>query len=103
MPLLLDWRDRLRQDGVALDVVFLSLDEEADELAKFLAAHPEVARLPRCAPPAQATQEMGQFLLFDAAAQIPVHVLAAPDGRIRCIHNGSLNEADYATVAAWLR
>jgi len=104
MPLLLDWRDRLRQDGVALDVWFLSLDEEADELAKFLAGHPEVAPAPslRASSPGD-FKKWASTYLFDAAAQIPVHVLAAPDGRIRCIHNGSLNEADYATVAAWLR
>jgi len=46
MPVLLGWRDRLKQDGVALDVWFLSLDEDADELAKFLAAHPDIAPPP---------------------------------------------------------
>jgi thiol-disulfide isomerase/thioredoxin len=104
MSVLLDWRDRLRQGGVALDLWFLSLDEDAAELAKFLAAHPEVAPAPslRVSSPGD-FKKWASTYLFDAAAQIPVHLLAAPDGRIRCIHNGSISEADYATVAAWLR
>jgi len=103
MPVLLDWRDRLKQDGVAIDVWFLSLDEDADELARFLAAHPAVAPAPslRISSPADFKGWASAFL-FDAAAPIPIHVLAAPDGRVRCIHNGSLNEGDYPTVAAWL-
>lgn len=104
MPILLDWRDRLGQAGVALDVWFLSLDDDAAELAKLLAAHPEVAPAPslRVSSPGDFAKWAGTYL-FDAAAPIPVHVLTAPDGRIRCIHNGSINEADYANVAAWLR
>ena len=104
MPVLLGWRDRLRQEGVALDVWFLSLDEDAAELATFLAAHPEVAPAPslRVSSP-DGFKKWASTYLFDAAAQIPVHLLAAPGGRIRCIHNGSLNEADYPTLAAWLR
>jgi thiol-disulfide isomerase/thioredoxin len=104
MPILLRWRDRLKQDGVALDLWFLSLDEDADELAKFLAAHPEAAPAPSLR-----VSSLGEFkrwaeaFLFDADAPIPLHLLAAPDGRVRCIHNGSINEGDYATLAAWLR
>jgi thiol-disulfide isomerase/thioredoxin len=104
MPVILDWRDRLKQDGVALDLWFLSLDEDAGELTKFLAAHPEVAPAPslRISSPGDFKGWAGAYL-FDAAAPIPVHLLAAPDGRVRCIHNGSINESDYPALAAWLR
>ena len=104
MPVLLDWRDRLRQDGVALDVWFLSLDEDAAELAKFLAAHPEVAPAPslRVSSPSEFNSWAKDYKI-DASTPIPLHVLVAPDGRVRCIRNGSLNESDYATVAARLR
>jgi thiol-disulfide isomerase/thioredoxin len=104
MPLLLAWRDRLRQEGVALDLWFLSLDEDAAELATFLVAHPEMAPAPslRASSPADYRAWASKYMI-DASMPIPLHLLAAPDGRARCLHNGSLNEADYATLATWLR
>jgi thiol-disulfide isomerase/thioredoxin len=104
MAVLLSWRDRLRQDGVALDLWFLSLDEDADELAKFLAAHPEVAPAPslRASSPADFRAWVKNYTI-DASMPIPIHLLAAPDGRVRCVRNGSLDEGDYSTVAALLR
>ena len=67
MPVILDWRDRLKQDGVALDLWFLSLDEDAGELTKFLAAHPEVAPAPslRISSPGDFKGWAGAYL-FDA-------------------------------------
>ena len=104
MAVLLSWRDRLRQNGVALDLWFLSLDEDADELAKFLAAHPEVAPAPslRASSPADFRAWVKNYTM-DASMPIPIHILAAPDGRVRCIRNGSLDEGDYPAVAALLR
>jgi thiol-disulfide isomerase/thioredoxin len=104
MPVLRGWRDRLKQDGVALDVWFLSVDEDADELAKFLAAHAEVAPAPSLH-----ASDLANFrawlksYTFDASMPIPIHLLAAPDGRVRCVRNGSLDDADYPAVAALLR
>jgi hypothetical protein len=104
MPVLLGWRDRLKQDGVALDVWFLSLDEDADELAKFLAAHPQVAPAPSLRASGVADfRAWVKNYTFDASMPIPIHILAAPDGRVRCIRNGSLDEGDYPKVAALLR
>lgn len=104
MPVLFAWRDRLKQDGVALDLWFLSLDEDAAELAKFLAAHPEVAPAPslRASSPGE-FEAWAKRYLKDPSAPIPIHLLAAPDGSVRCIRAGSLDEADYSTVAALLR
>jgi len=103
MPVLVSWRDRLRQDGVAVDLWFLSLDEDPAELATFLAAHPEFAPAPslRATSPAE-LRAWAKNYSIDASAPIPIHLLAAPDGRVRCIHNGTLNEGDYPTVTAWL-
>jgi hypothetical protein len=104
MPVLLGWRDRLRRDGAALDLWFLSLDEDAAEMAKFLAAHPEAAPAPslRVSSPGD-FETWAKRYLKDPSTPIPIHLLAAPDGGVRCIRTGSLDEGDYATVAAMLR
>jgi thiol-disulfide isomerase/thioredoxin len=104
MPLLLGWRDRLKQDGVSLDLWFLSVDEEADDLAKFLAAHPDIAPAPslRISSPKD-FQTWASRYRIDASSSIPIHVLAGSDGSVRCVRLGSLDEGDYATVAALLR
>ena len=36
------------------------------------------------------------------AAPIPVHVLVAPSGEIRCVRAGGVGEPDYAVVASLL-
>jgi len=104
MPMLLGWRDRLKQDGVALDLWFLSLDEDAGELGKLLALHPKIAPAPSLRVSSQREFEVwAKRYLKDASTPIPIHLLAAPDGGVRCIRTGSLDEGDYSTVAALLR
>jgi hypothetical protein len=44
MPLLLKWRDDLRKDGVDVDILFLSLDEDASAYDNFLAQHKDSPR-----------------------------------------------------------
>ena len=88
---------------MAVDLWFLSLDEDADELAKFLAAYPEVAPAPSLRAYSQTDfRAWVKNYTIDADMPIPIHLLAAPDGRIRCVHNGSLDESDYPRVAALL-
>jgi len=101
---LLGWRDRLRQDGVALDVWFLSLDEDADELAKFLAAHPDVAPAPslRASDPADFRAWVKNYT-FDGSMPIPITFWQRPTaGSVACATALS-NEGDYPKVAALLR
>jgi hypothetical protein len=100
---LLGWRDRLKQEGVALDLWFVSVDEDAAELGKFLAAHPEVAPAPslHISSP-QGFAAWAARYRIDGSTPIPIQILAAADGSVRCIRLGSLSEGDYQTVAALL-
>jgi thiol-disulfide isomerase/thioredoxin len=104
MPVLLGWRDRLKREGTAVDLWFVSVDEEADELSKFLAAHPEVAPAPslRVSSPKD-FQTWASHYRIDAGSSIPIHVLAGADGSVRCVRLGSLDESDYERIAAILR
>jgi thiol-disulfide isomerase/thioredoxin len=99
MPTILLWRDQLVKGGSLTEVVFLSLDEDTEELAKFLDAHAELkaaARM-RASDPGNLASWFAKYKL-PADSAIPVHLLVAPDGRVRCARAGALADGDFATV-----
>jgi thiol-disulfide isomerase/thioredoxin len=104
MPLLLKWRDDLRKDGVDVEVLFLSLDEEASAFDNFLAQHKDVAtaKFARVASQHDYEEWMKAFMK-DPSTPIPIHMLAAADGSLRCIRSGSLREGDYPAAKSVLR
>jgi thiol-disulfide isomerase/thioredoxin len=104
IPLLLKWRDDLRKDGVDVEVLLLSLDEDAATLDTFLAQRKDVpaALVARAASQAD-YQQWAKSYLKDPTTPIPIHFLAAGDGGLRCIRSGSLREGDYPAAKAALR
>ncbi len=103
MPLLLAWHRQLLKEGAALDVWFLSVDDREADLARFLAANPEVA--PGTSLWLSAPHGLDRWLAGLPGAPtgtIPLQVIAAPGGRVRCIRAGSLRDGDYPTVKALL-
>ena len=104
MPLVLAFADRLRADGVQVDLWFLSIDDKAPDLARFLAANPQVA--PGNSVRAVSQRELDAWMKQYSAApasSIPVNLVAAPGGRLRCIRVGALREGDYPLVRAAFR
>lgn len=103
MPLLLKWRDDLRKDGIDVEVLFLSLDDDADTLGAFLAQRKDLpaALVARAASQAEYQQWVKAYLK-DPTTPIPIHLLAASDGGLRCIRSGSLREGDYPAAKAAL-
>ena len=103
MPLLLRWHAQLVKDGRPFDLWFLSVDEHERELAGFLKDHPEVA--PGASVHLAAPGDLDRWLAgFKGAptGTIPLQVIAAPGGKVRCIRAGALRDADYAVVKALL-
>lgn len=99
MPMLAKWDQELDTTGPGVDLYFLSVDEDQAQLDAFWAANTELAskptaRLPTLAPlPAWlATYQLS------ADTPIPIHMLVAPGGQVRCIRTGSVGEGDLATV-----
>jgi len=104
MPLLLKWRDDLRKDGVDVDVLFLSLDEDASAFDNFLAQRKDIAagKVARAASQHDYEQWAKAFMK-DPSTPIPIHMLATADGNLRCIRSGSLREGDYPAAKSVLR
>jgi thiol-disulfide isomerase/thioredoxin len=104
MPLLLKWQDELHKDGVDVDVLFLSLDEDVPAFDAFVSKHKELAKSKVVRAASQ--REYAQWatsLLKDATMPIPIHMLASADGKLRCVRSGSLREGDYPAAKVVLR
>lgn len=100
MPMLTQWEKKLDGTGKAVDLHFLSVDEDAEALATFWQEHAALAkghgtsRLKslQTMPDWFATYKLG------ANTPIPVQFLVAPDQKVRCIRMGSVTEDDYKKV-----
>jgi thiol-disulfide isomerase/thioredoxin len=96
IPLLIKWQGELRKDGVDVDVLLLSLDEDGPTLDKFLAGRKDLqtARIARVNSESD-YQQWAKAFLKDPSMPIPIHLLSSADGGVRCVRNGSLHEGDY--------
>jgi len=104
MPALVKWREQIEASGTPLDLKFLSVDEEDAPVKSFLRRTPSVA--------AHASYRAGEHAPLEAAIKplglgsldtIPMHILVAPDGRVRCARAGALNDDDFALVRGLVR
>ena len=101
MPMLEAWRTQLERDGIAVDLWYLSLDEDPEELQRFLRQNPHVAPAPSAR--LTAPEQLGPWLRSwgaDGASAIPIHVMVDPRGRVRCVHVGETREGDFPFVKA---
>jgi thiol-disulfide isomerase/thioredoxin len=104
MPLLLKWQDDLRKDGVDIDVLLLSLDDDAGAVQKLLGERKDLAAAKVARVSSQsAYEEWVKTYVKDPGAPIPLHLLAGADGKMRCVRGGSLRESDYPAAKAVFR
>lgn len=104
MPLLLKWQDDLRKDGVDIDVVLLSLDDNAGAVQKLLGERKDLAAAKVARVLSQsAYEEWLESYVKDPSTPIPLHLLASADGSVRCLRAGSLRESDYPAAKAVFR
>ena len=104
MPLLLAWQKDLRKDGVDMDLLLVSVDEDEAALTKFLATHKEIPadRVLRASSHTDYDQWIKGYSK-DPSAVIPIHLLSGADGNLRCLRMGSLRESDYPMARGLLR
>ncbi len=104
MPLIQRFSEQLRADGLPLQNWYLSLDEDAAVLSRFLRAHPELSGVNsfRIDNPDQIQEWMTSYGL-PAETSIPVSVLRGPDHKVRCIRTGSIHDGDYPMVKSALQ
>jgi thiol-disulfide isomerase/thioredoxin len=99
MDTLAAWRERLADSGTPADLVFVSVDEGMDEVGRYLAKNPKISRMPSyLATDHPALEAAIKPLGLGSLDSIPMHILAAPDGTVRCVRAGALNSDDYPLV-----
>ncbi|MEZ0314366.1 MAG: TlpA family protein disulfide reductase [Myxococcota bacterium] len=97
MPLLERWRQRLGQQGKAVDLVYLSVDDDAAAVAAFRETN-GVGRGPRVRAMDALTPWL-TMLGLDSAASIPIHIFVDPNGKVRCVRRGALEAHHFDDVA----
>jgi thiol-disulfide isomerase/thioredoxin len=97
MPRIAAWRDKLAGGGAKVELVFVSVDENDDDMVAFAKAHPGAPRSARLADPKSQSAWFTELGL-DANPTIPIHVFASPTGHVRCARAGSVVEHDYAAI-----
>jgi thiol-disulfide isomerase/thioredoxin len=100
MPMLLAWQQKLQKAGVPIDLVFVSIDDDARELDRFLKSQPEKGvRASYWVEGEEATEEWFTSLGFEGTPKLPVHAFVNPAGKTACVVEGSVEPGDYASVA----
>ncbi|MFA6107835.1 MAG: TlpA disulfide reductase family protein [Candidatus Latescibacterota bacterium] len=103
MPLIASWQSQLNREGVSLEVWYVSVDEDREDLVRFLRRNPKVAAGTSLRVTSLAALEPWLRPYGLEANQAPIHLIADPSGRLRCAHVGELRESDYPLMRELLR
>jgi len=103
MPRLLAWEKKLRAAGVMLDLAFVSLDDDERQLQRFLEEQPkEGVKASFWLPDGKERSGFLSGAGLTSTTKLPVQVLFAPNGEIRCILEDVVDDADYSAFAKTL-
>jgi thiol-disulfide isomerase/thioredoxin len=101
MPMIVDFRARLASRGSEVELLFVTVDESAEDVARFRREHPSTPESLRVTD-RDALEPWIVGLGLDAGAPLPFHLFADPDGRLRCGRSGALGQSDFDEVAGIL-
>jgi thiol-disulfide isomerase/thioredoxin len=97
MPQLVAWQKELGDKGPRFDLVFVSVDDNDEVVARFREKHPDAPPSLRLAD-ADALPKWLAAIGLGESAPIPVHVFVDPDDKVRCVRAGGVKEKDLAAV-----
>lgn len=98
MPMMVRWRDRLRDDKLDAEIVFFSVDEGQEVVDSFAPKHPEV---PTDGPRIADVEGLEPWLLsigLTANAVLPIHLFVDPQDKLRCVRMGGVSAEDYGAI-----
>lgn len=99
MPMLLEWQKKLTDKGVAIDLVFVSIDDDERELDRFLSGQPkDGVRSSYWVTGEEAQESFFETLGFEDTPKLPVHAFVSPQGKTTCVVEGSVEESDYGSL-----
>lgn len=102
MPRLVSWHEKLKQEGVESDLVFISVDEKTSDIERFYKQHASFPPSLHMSDPKTLEPWLNSVGL-DASAAIPLHFFLDGQGRMRCERSGGVGDSDYAEVKTALQ
>lgn len=97
LPLLLEWKKKLAEEGKPIELVFLSLDDDERQLAAFLGSHPELGST-YWLREGEEREKFMTALGLPADPRLPVQLLASRAGAVSCRIDGAVEASDYERV-----
>ncbi|HEV8550972.1 MAG TPA: TlpA disulfide reductase family protein [Polyangiaceae bacterium] len=103
IPRLLSFQERLRAQGKAFKVTFVSLDDDERQLMSFLAAQPPAGlRSTYWLHEGKEREDWLSAAGVDSDPDLPQHLLVDAKGKVRCRVKGAVEDADFDGLAALL-
>jgi thiol-disulfide isomerase/thioredoxin len=99
MPRLLKWRDELRSEGIELELVFVSIDDDEREIVRQLGGSTGM-RSSLWLADEDVREPFFAALGFGDTPTLPVHAFVSPDEKVTCVVEGAVEEADRPRVGA---
>ncbi len=98
-PFVERFANQLKRNGLPVDVLFVSLDDDKEALEAFMKSSPKrpFSDTLRATEP-DAIGEWFETLGLEPQTAIPVNVMVSPAGVVRCVRTGSFSEGDFAVV-----
>ena len=104
IPRLRRFESQLQKDGVAIDLAFVSIDDDTRELVGFYAQQPEGGLKASFWLPEGPTRTAWlSALKMKSSPTLPEHVIVDGKGDAKCFIDGAVEEGDYAQLLASLR
>jgi thiol-disulfide isomerase/thioredoxin len=102
LPLLDRLRGKFDSDHLPMELLFLSVDENAQIVTDFKTKHPDIPESLRIKDHNALGAWLGTIGLDESSA-LPIHLFVDPDARVRCVRMGQVSEKDYAVVKGLVR
>jgi thiol-disulfide isomerase/thioredoxin len=104
MPMLRSWRDKLNGSGVAVNLAFVSIDDDARELDRFMKSQPSGGLKASYWLQAEDTRDKWfESLGYDDTPKLPIHALITPGGKLACVIEGAVEKEDFDGLSAYLK
>ena len=97
IPLLRAWDNKLAAAGTPMNLAFVSLDDDDRQAKKYLDEQPPTGlRASWWLPEGKTRTGWLEAVKMKDTPQLPLHLLFDPQGILRCVINGAVEDGDFA-------